>query len=477
MCERNHEQIIDRYFSTLPPELRDVHHRLDLSKFEIPELAGALKSAKDEINTRWGAQLGRIKTPSGVVVLHFDYIESDDVNAIVFYHEGVYFVCVTSKMLVHLIKISGIAWRLNALNELLGIDSSHEVRDFLFQAVLLIQLQVLSSHELGHLFHGHVDPGTLTEEFAASADPASQISEHLRDQATEVEADGYAVHMLLDNLLTGDSGISIHSKLRSTLPKEDCILSLYMFSAAALFFFLRPQAFVESSVRMPKHPFALARINLMLQNLIDWCKLNRPGLEKWASLEKFQWIMACVQQAASSPQQQQVWTLQGEFLKSPEGSEYLDDLHAEQVQLRADMAQRSWKLINGIRCLVCGSSKQEGGKWAGSAKCAKCGAAMGLRSERCWVSDETINKLLPHAKTLEDYGFQFTSDNRLEKNWAETVGGVAALMYIVNEVRPGTVQEVVQILKKVHIPYDEIIRLRLDEPEVVKDLYEKDDAH
>jgi hypothetical protein len=345
MCEPNHELIFDRYFSTLPPKWRNVYRgRLDLSKFEVPEWADALKSAKDEINARWGAQLGRIKTPAGAVVLHFDYVESDDVNAITFYHDGVYFVGVTSKMLVHLIKTSQIAWRLNALNELLGIDSSTEVRDFLFQAVLLIQLQVLSSHELGHLFHGHVDPGTLTEEFATSADPASQLSEHLRDQAAEVEADGYAVHMLLDNLITGDSGTFMQTKLKSTLPKGDCILSLYIFSVAALFFSLRPQAFVESSVRIPKHPFALARINLMLQNLIDWCKLKRPGLENWASLEKFQWIMACVQQAASSPQQQQVWMLQGEFLKSPEGTQYLEDIHAEQVQLRADMEQRIWKL-------------------------------------------------------------------------------------------------------------------------------------
>ena len=126
------------------------------------------------------------------------------------------------------------------------------------------------------------------------------------------------------------------------------------------------------------------------------------------------------------------------------------------------------------RCLVCGSSEQEGGEWAGCFKCAKCGAAMGVRSERCWVSDETINKMLPHAKTLEDYGFQFTCDNGLDKSWAETTAGVAALMYIVDAVRPGTVQEVVQFLKRIHIPYDEIIRLRLDEPDLVKHLYEKE---
>lgn len=82
------------------------------------------------------------------------------------------------------------------------------------------------------------------------------------------------------------------------------------------------------------------------------------------------------------------------------------------------------------RCLVCGSSEQEGGKWEGCLKCAKCGSAMGLRSERCWVTDETISKLLPHAKALEDYGFRFANDSRLGKNWHERLGDVARAFVI-----------------------------------------------
>ncbi len=100
---------------------------------------------------------------------------------------------------------------------------------------------------------------------------------------------------------------------------------------------------------------------------------------------------------------------------------------------------------------------------------------MGLRSERCRVSDQTINKLLPHANSLENYGFRFSNESRFEKNWHEKLGDVANVMLIVEVVRPGTVRDLVRLLKKIQIPHDEILRLRLDEPEVVTELY-KDDA-
>jgi len=86
-------------------------------------------------------------------------------------------------------------------------------------------------------------------------------------------------------------------------------------------------------------------MNVVLYDLIGWCRLNRPGLEKWASLETFQRLMACVQAAAENPERQQAWVLQGEFLRSAEGKQYLDDLYAERGKLRAEMSSRQWKLI------------------------------------------------------------------------------------------------------------------------------------
>lgn len=346
MNRRPYEVIFHRYFSRLPQYQRDLYRgRLNMGQFEIQELAAAFEGIRDEINSRWGIHARRIEDPSGEVKLHLDYIESKDLNAITFSDEGISFVGITGQMLVHIARTSEAMWRSGALGELLKIELSPEVRDFLFQAVLLIQLQFLSSHELGHLFHGHVEQNAFREEFASNPNGASPLRGHLREQAREVEADGYAVHLLLDNLVATESGHSIHGRLGSKLSREDCMLTLFLLSVGIMFFFLHPRDFQTSEVRMSEHPFALARMNVILYDLIGWCTLKRPGLERWASIEKFQRTMACAQAASGNPEQQQAWQRQGEFLMSTEGKKYLDDLYAEREQLRAEMSGLRWTLI------------------------------------------------------------------------------------------------------------------------------------
>jgi hypothetical protein len=123
------------------------------------------------------------------------------------------------------------------------------------------------------------------------------------------------------------------------------------------------------------------------------------------------------------------------------------------------------------RCLVCGSSEQEGGKWAGALKCAKCGAAMGLRYEKCWVNRETITKLVAHRESLEKAGFKFSENESLGKSIHETLGDAANLMVIVQGLT-WAVPKLVRFLKAIGIPDNEILRLRLDEPKAIKELYE-----
>jgi len=342
-----HEVIFHRYFSQLPKYLRDVYRgRLDLDRFEIPELANAFSGIQDEINSRWTQHAPRILAPSGEVKLHFDYIEAPDLNAITFGHEGISFVGVTSGMLAHIARTSEAMWRLNLLSELLGVELSGEVRDFLFQAVLLFQLQFLSSHELGHLFHGHVDRQAFQEEYLSATSTMNTPSHSggMRDQVREVEADGYAVHSILDNFVATENGRFIHGRIRSTLPQEECILTLLLLSVGFLFFFLRPRPFEVSGVRPSDHPFGLARMNIVLHDVIAWCQLNRPGLEAWASFEKFQEIMWAVSAASGNAEQLEAWLKQGEFLKSAEGKKYLGDLYAERERLRSDMTEFQWKL-------------------------------------------------------------------------------------------------------------------------------------
>jgi hypothetical protein len=301
----------------------------------------------------------------------------------------------------------------------------------------------------------------------------------MRSQAMEVEADGYAAHMMLTNLFDG-VGENLYQRLDPAPPKEEFILTYFLVELGSLFYLWGPRVFDPRSIRSYDHPPALMRMNVFMQDIEKWCNDHKPHLAEWGTLERFQQIMHCVSLANEEADDLSVWQREGAFLLSEAGDHYIADLYETRGKLREEMGQFRWDLKpaskDGARCLVCGSSEQEGGDWAGSLKCAKCGAAMGLRSERCMVSDETINKLLPHTKTLENYGFQFTSGDRLEKNWAEPVGGVAAAIYIVETVRPGTVRDIIQFLKKIHIPHEEILRLRLDEPDIVEELYKKDDA-
>lgn len=346
------ELTFDAFLKSLPRPLGDIFRgRLEISKFEVQELASAFNGIKQEINARWRTHSTFIKAPHGPVDLHMDYIDSTVLNAITFGANGTHFVGITDKMLVHFSKIAAVMWRLNTLADLLEIEMSQEVRNFLFHAVLLIQLQFISSHELGHLFHGHIDRTALHQEFASGAPHQVPPVEKLRDQAHEVEADGYAVHMLLDNLIVGDSGPRIYERLGSRLSADHCILTLFLLSVGSLFFFLAPQEFDVKNVRRVDHPFPLARMNVVMYDLTGWCELKRSELRNWATLDKFQQIMGSVQQAADSPDQATAWRKQGDFLNSSEGKQYLGDLYAERETLRADMTSRRWELIraSGIK--------------------------------------------------------------------------------------------------------------------------------
>jgi hypothetical protein len=79
---------------------------------------------------------------------------------------------------------------LSTLADLLAIDMSEDVRNFLFQAILLIQLQFASSHELGHMFHGHVIPIEFYEEFTSPISAGSAPKGNLSRQAKRLRLMG-----------------------------------------------------------------------------------------------------------------------------------------------------------------------------------------------------------------------------------------------------------------------------------------------
>jgi hypothetical protein len=331
------------YLMNLPIQDRaKFHGRLNIADFAIPDLALAFEESRRLINEAWAVNALRIVAPDGKIALHLDYINSGAVNAMTFGSEGTYFVGLTAAMLEHFANTCTALWRLNSVSELLELKLTNEARDFLFQAILLIQLQFISSHELGHLFHGHAQGNAFRTEFEEKL--GSSTADRTKEQAREVEADGYAVHLLLNNSVLSESGGMIYRRLNSALTKEDCILTLILLSIGSLFYFLEPLAFDFDRVRSADHPFALARMNIVLHEITAWCRLNLPEYSDWATLPKFQWVMACVEAAADSEERALMWRHQGEFLRGPMGRTYLDDLYKFQGELRSEMNPFRWRI-------------------------------------------------------------------------------------------------------------------------------------
>ena len=116
-----------------------------------------------------------------------------------------------------------------------------------------------------------------------------------------------------------------------------------------------------------------------------------------------------------------------------------------------------------IRCLICGCSRLDPEGY----KCALCGGAPGLRTERCYISEDTKAKLLSHADELKKFGVTLEEHEILGKNADTIMGAVGLTLAVAESLHPGILKELVLFLRNKAIPEDEILRLRLDEPELI----------
>jgi hypothetical protein len=127
--------------------------------------------------------------------------------------------------------------------------------------------------------------------------------------------------------------------------------------------------------------------------------------------------------------------------------------------------------MSKLRCLVCGSSRLDPEGY----KCDRCGAAIGLRDEKCYVNEETKKKLLEHADDLSKFGIKMEQRESLQKDAATKVAFAALIIACADSFHPGALSDLVLYLRdKLFLPEGEILRLRLDEPEPILTYYRMD---
>jgi hypothetical protein len=130
--------------------------------------------------------------------------------------------------------------------------------------------------------------------------------------------------------------------------------------------------------------------------------------------------------------------------------------------------------MDKMRCLVCGSSKVG----SDGLNCERCGnVALGARSEKCHITDETKLKLLVNSKELAQFGIEVQQQRALEKRIgaSDAMAAISIVLQVVDSVRGGnSLRDLVAFLKKLAIPECEILALRLDEPQKILTYYRMD---
>jgi hypothetical protein len=126
-----------------------------------------------------------------------------------------------------------------------------------------------------------------------------------------------------------------------------------------------------------------------------------------------------------------------------------------------------------FRCLKCGCSRTDAG---GFSSCVLCGAACGPRTEQCYVTDYTKATLLAHAEELKNFGLKLEQTAPLRKDTGTTLTTISLALEVTQALQPGGVlRKLILYLHELAITRDEILRLRLTEPEEVdKILNEKE---
>jgi hypothetical protein len=113
-------------------------------------------------------------------------------------------------------------------------------------------------------------------------------------------------------------------------------------------------------------------------------------------------------------------------------------------------------------------------------KCALCGGAPGVRYEQCYVTEDTKMKLLAHAEELTTFGVTLEEHDVIQKSVGDVAGCLGLAIAVAESLDSGVLRKLILYLQKLEIPKNEILRLRLDEPEVITDILsieESNDSH
>lgn len=342
-----------RYFTTHPdPNFRTrFPGRLEVLEFGDEMLNGAIEALKSEINKRYSANMRRITPPDNMKGIHMDYLRSSEANALAFYVDDLACIAVTEPAIRRVVNIATRMAVAPSVMTMLELVPDRRDLSSLAGSFFTLTMQILTSHELGHIFHGHCLETARSlprAEMVETQDPcfSYNVEWSMKRQAAEVDADGYTAHMLLNNLFTGGMGSALAEYLGSSLQQRELVMRFFLLSLGSLFYLWGPRRFDAERVEHCDHPPALMRLNVFMTDIEGWFSEHQPSLVEWGTLERFQQIMETIASNDNEPSARDVWERQGDFMRSSEGLSYRERLYRKREELRSEMLPHQWQLVS-----------------------------------------------------------------------------------------------------------------------------------
>jgi hypothetical protein len=320
------EIVLDRWLKTQAherQEFRGYIGKADIDGAQPDSFGSLLHLLQGSMNQALQSENANASGGTEHPPFHFDYAEVSDgtKNAHAFQHGGFSFIVVTIPLVQMLWTISQRLSRSVLVLGLLGIDQDaarlEAVQALLFQ----FQLAFLVSHEYTHHVHQHCSSVDGTwDEFVQAGTRGG-----LKDQALELDADGYALYLTLANYVRGAARQNALAQVgKQNLPGlqgDEFLLTAFFIALTALFCSMWPENVPISEIRDLRHPPAPVRIEYAIRDATMWCGQNASVSQAWFEAERFSAIYLAVINAITGGGRSQ-WDSHIAFLRSEDGAAY-----------------------------------------------------------------------------------------------------------------------------------------------------------
>ena len=335
--------LFHRYFSTLSAVQRNTYRgKCDVCEPTFdPSVISLLLGIQSMMNGALAAENKHIPDHVPHDPFYFDYIDSEEPNAIAFCYEEYSFIGITVPFVERCLQVArGLATSSDVVR-LIGTPPQYRGSDRLVAAFTRLQLSSIIAHEWAHHVHGHVPSGhdgALFAEFAAH-DGSLDL------QARELDADGYSAYLILANLFASPERLSalqsIGCEHKIATAQDE---SLFAFFVCAIEGQLSARPFVpihERSVYERTHPPPALRMNSIIEHARGWCRHNRPGLLHCPTMKNLGVLMTAVGAVTWQMNGGVNWDEDIRFLKSDEGRNYCDELNERVNRLKDELNERA----------------------------------------------------------------------------------------------------------------------------------------